>query len=129
MATSAHHKAVRDYLNANAGLSQTIIAGQLRVGMDDDIIACRPTGGETQHYHGGPGEISNQPTVQVIVRGHQSEYDATNQRARTIHDTLKNAEISGYSGLWMDEAVPLNPSVDGDDRHYFTVNITLLIDE
>jgi len=129
MTTSQYHSDVQSYLDSNAGLSVQLKEGPLRPAFDDDVVTVRSTGGQVQPYHDGGDQTSNQPTVKILVRGHHSAFDATDQRARDIHDLMKSAELSGYDGTWVEQAGPLGPMPDGDGRWIFTVNIRLLIDE
>jgi len=129
MTTAAHAKAVRDYLDNSAGLSVPLKWGVMRSGYADDVVVCKASGGSVTHYLNGGGENSAQPTVQVMVRGAPDGYEAAHTRARTIHDTLKVGAITGYDGTWVQQAQPNDLGPDDDGRHYFTVNVRLLIDE
>lgn len=129
MTTSQYHSDVRAYLASNAGLNVPLKEGPLRSSFDDDVVTVKSSGGQTQPYHNGGSENANQPTVKILVRGHHSAFDQTDQRARDIHDLMKSAQLPGYDGAWVEQAGPIGPMPDGDGRWVFTINIRLLIDE
>jgi len=125
-----HNNEVADYLDANAGLSPTIYAGPYREGMADDAITVIVTGGaRPDHFFDGGSESLKRPTVQVTVRGSQSQRKAVHDRADTVYDTLSGVSFSNYSVAHMQQGGPLYTGTDGQGRPTYTVNVRLLIKE
>lgn len=126
---SDHEKAVYDWIDANVTLGDfTLHEGPPRDHHEGEIVTVHTSGGNI--FYGVNGdEADKNPRLQVLVRAHKTNRDGGHAMARTIYEELKRADIAGYTGPWMLQPGPLPFQRDGDENHWFSVNLRIHIRE
>lgn len=125
-----HAKAVRDYLDANLGLSGvSVYAGQWRDGMDDRAITIRETGGTQQRTYGETFGDVNDPTVQVMTRAAEGQRQQAKDDADAVWAAMRYARLTDYELVYTEQPQSLPVGPDDEGRFRFSVNLRLTIQE
>lgn len=126
-----HEKAIRDYIDNNAGLSVPIYAGSYREGMEDDAIVIRGTtsADPIQKFGGTSSTDIKEVEVRVIARGHSSNREDVKDRVDSIYDTLSGASPPGYMASFPRGSNPVAEGRDGSNRWIMSLIFRLLIEE
>lgn len=101
------------------------------VGVKDKAIFVRSTGGPRQMTMGAAADDVNQPSVQVMVRGHRDDQKDTSDFATSALNAVHKASVligagpATYEAVLVSESKPTQLTGDGVDHPMFSFNATM----